>query len=101
MSNATKSHIADLDQVIATLTAERNALVGVSSKTVATDKSVKRNVTTVHYNNKVAYGERTEQILSHPDMSAKDLAEMLGTHPRYVYKVRAAWEIDTDFDYED
>jgi hypothetical protein len=37
-------------------------------------------------------------------MSAKDLAEMLGTHPRYVYKVRAAWEVDTDtdsYDYED
>jgi hypothetical protein len=99
-----KQQIADLDLVIATLTAERNSLAGVNSKTVATDTSVKRNVTTVHYNNQCGYGERTAQILAHPDVPAKELATMLGTHPRYVYKVRAAnedFDMDLDFDYED
>jgi hypothetical protein len=89
----TKMRIADLDHVIATLTAERNDLAGVNTKTVATAKSAQRNVTTVHYNNRCGYGERTEQILAFPDMSAKDLADMLGTHPRYVYKVRK-WDRD-------
>jgi len=94
MSNATKSHIADLDRVIATLVAERNELANVGApKQYRSTK--KRNVTTVRYNNKVAHGERTDQILAHPDVPAKELAEMLGTHPRYVYKVRA-WYRDED-----
>jgi hypothetical protein len=97
-----KSRIVEIDEIIATLTTERNQLAGAKgTRTVATDMTRKRNVTTLHYNNKVAYGERTEQILAHPDMSAKDLANKLGTHPQYVYKVRALWrdeEIDFDLD---
>jgi hypothetical protein len=84
-SKTNASHVADLTKVIDTLTAERNSLLGITANRVA--QKAKR---AAKVSQRPVYGGRTAQILARPNMAAKELAALIGTHPRYVYKIRQA-----------